>query len=91
MRRMVVVAAGVVALLLVAAQLRASSDVDPVNMVPAYGQPPTATQPPSGAAAASIASTLNAPCVPIHRFSPVPRRCERSECSNLPLIAICRA
>src|SRR5437588_12426579 len=61
MRRVIVVAAGVLAVLLVAGQLRASSDVDPVNMIPAYGRPPTATQPPSGAALASIASTIKAP------------------------------
>src|SRR6266480_4706695 len=61
MRRVIVVAAGVLAVLLVAGQLRASSDVDPVNMIPAYGRPPTATQPPSGAALASIESSIRAP------------------------------
>jgi hypothetical protein len=61
MRRTIVVATAVLAVLLVAGQLRAANDVDPINMVPAYGRPPTATQSPSGAALASIASTLKAP------------------------------
>jgi hypothetical protein len=47
--------------MLVVGHLRASSDVDPVNMVPAYGQPASATQPPSGAALGAVPSTLTAP------------------------------
>src|SRR5205807_3629043 len=59
--RTITITAGVAVCLLVAGQLRAASGTDPVNMVPAYGRPPSATSPPSGAAEVAKSSNLNAP------------------------------
>jgi hypothetical protein len=39
----------------------------------------------------TIASTLKAPREPIHKFSPVPGRARRLECSKRAVIAICCA